>query len=93
MYALHTRVQPLVVYSKPKEGGFFLTNLRPEYVLVNENGTIFEPPSLSEVKARAVVRYAEVHDRVVPYELRVADVGGGEEDERRRRRQRRIRRG
>ncbi len=80
--------QPVVVYSKPKEGGFFLSNTRPDYALVDADGAIFEP-TLSELRARAIVRYAEVHDKTAPYQVAI---GGGEGSGRRRRR-RRLRRG
>lgn len=83
LVAVTASPKPVVLYGKPKEGGFFEATIRPDYALVGDDGVIFRP-SLSELQARVVVRYAEVHDKTVPYELRVPEVS--------RRRRRRLRR-
>lgn len=72
-YTTQHTPQPVVVFSKTKEGGFFPATIRPDYALLNDTGLIFEP-TLSELRARVLIRYAEVHDKVVPYEISIADV-------------------
>ena len=58
--------KPIVLFSRPKEGQFYPVYLRPDYALVENDGHIFKP-TISELQAHVVTRYAEVHDKRVPY--------------------------
>jgi len=55
-----------VLFGRPKEGDFYPTQLRDDYALVDDDGTIIQP-SLSELRGRVLRRHAEIHDKTVPY--------------------------
>jgi hypothetical protein len=59
----------VVIYSRPKEKGWYQVNIRDDYARIERDGRIITP-SLTELAARVAVRYAEVHDKRVPYNLR-----------------------
>ena len=58
--------KPVVLFARMKEGSHFPVYLRPDYALVENDGRILRP-TLSELQAHVMMRYAEVHDKLVPY--------------------------
>ena len=63
------QTQPIVLFSRAKEGDHFPVYLRPDYALVERDGRIIKP-TISELQAQVAMRYAEVHEKVVPYRER-----------------------
>jgi hypothetical protein len=59
--------QPILLFTRSKEGGFYPTQMRSDYARVEETGEILRP-TLSELAAHVLTRYLEVHDKRVPYE-------------------------
>ncbi len=58
--------KPVVLFSRMKEGSHFPVYLRPDYALVETDGRILRPTK-SELQAHMMMRYAEVHDKLVPF--------------------------
>ena len=58
--------QPVVLFSKSKEGDFYPTQMRADYALVGDDGTILSP-TIAELSAHALMRFLEVHEKTVPY--------------------------
>ncbi len=58
--------KPVVIFTKSKEGGHFPVYLRPDYAIMEDDGTITKP-TVSELQAHVVMRYAEIHHKLVPY--------------------------
>ena len=58
--------KPVVLFSRMKEGSHFPVYLRPDYALVENDGRILKP-TMSELQAQVIMRYAEVHHKLVPY--------------------------
>lgn len=58
--------QPVLLFTRSKEGGFYPTQLRSDYACVEETGEILRP-TLSELAAHVLIRYLEVHEKSVPY--------------------------
>lgn len=46
----------------------------PDTICIHIHRGLILEPTLTELRARAVVRYAEVHDRTVPYEVSIPEV-------------------
>lgn len=67
VFCLPACLKPVVLHTKPKDGDFFGVYSRQDYARIDDNGFISEP-TLTEVTARIALRYAEVHDRRVPYD-------------------------
>ena len=61
--------KPVVFFGQPKEKTFALGMLRPDFVLVDDGGSIISP-SIAEATALVAVRYEEVHGRRFPYRRR-----------------------
>ena len=58
--------QPVVLFSKSKEGDFYPTQMRADYALIGDDGTILVP-TCAELAAHALMRFLEVHEKRVPY--------------------------
>lgn len=56
----------MLLFTRSKEGGFYPTQMRPDYASVEETGDILQP-TLSELAAHVLTRYLEVHEKSVPY--------------------------
>lgn len=62
-------MQPILLFTRSKEGGFYPTQMRSDYASVEETGEILRP-TLSELAAQVMIRYLEVHDKDAPYEVK-----------------------
>lgn len=58
--------QPLLLFTRSKEGGFYPTQMRSDYASVEETGNILQP-TLSELAAQVLTRFLEVHEKDAPY--------------------------
>lgn len=61
--------KPVVFFGQPKEKTFAPGMLRPDFVLIDDDGSIASP-SIAEATALVAVRYEEVHGRPFPYRRR-----------------------
>jgi len=58
--------QPVVLFTKSKEGGFYPSQMRADYAMIGDDGTILSP-TIAELSAQTLMRFLEVHDKEVPY--------------------------
>lgn len=59
--------QPVVLFTKSKEGGFYPSQMRGDYAMIGDDGAITSP-TIAELSAQALMRFLEVHEKRVPYE-------------------------
>ena len=65
-YILGLSLTSLTCYGSVWLFSDFPVYLRPDYALVETDGRILRP-TMSELQAHVMMRYAEAHDKLVPY--------------------------
>lgn len=68
VYDMLSYLQPVVIFGKPKENGFFPGLAREDFILL-ENDGVMVYPTRSEIQALIATRYEEFHGRVFPFDL------------------------